>query len=137
MSHIGAGDFGILIASVLLFVALIPNWWASGQSFNAVKYSVVYFVIVLVLILVTIGLILYPLMESEAGIRALPFATPPLFLSIGFLLLLITTFELGRYDGVGSAFRAGFGLWLAEICCVVYLIAGLVKWGSRERRLLT
>lgn len=136
LGHLAAGDFIVLLVSLLLFFALIINWWVSNASLNAVKYSQLYFVIVLILILATVGLVMYPILESEANLRPLPFATPTILLAIGFLILLMTTYELGRYEGVGLGnVGPGFGLWLAFVCSWLYLLGALVKWGSRQRRL--
>lgn len=136
VANLNAGDGIMLVVVVLLFVALVFNWWVSGQGVNAVKFSELYFVVVLILILVTIGLIVYPMIQSEAGIRPLPFATPPVLLLVGFVILLTTTYELGRYDAVGTTtVSAGFGLWLAFVCSWLYLVGALIKWSSRERAL--
>lgn len=137
IGNLSAGDYVLLVVSFVLFLALILNWWVSGASVNAVKFSQFYFVIVLILILVTLGLIVYPLLEAEANLRPLPFATAPLLLAIGFLLLLMTTYELGRYNGIGSTVNPGFGLWLAFVCSWLYLLGALIKWGSRQRQLTT
>ncbi|HEV3310214.1 MAG TPA: hypothetical protein VG815_06835 [Chloroflexota bacterium] len=132
-----AGDWIILAATVLLFIALIVNWWTGQGSLNSVRYSQVYFVIMLVLILFTIVLVGYPMLESEARLRPLPFASPPIVILIGFVMFLATIFELGRYEGVAqTTVSPGFGIYLALICSCVYLVGALIKWGSRERRVV-
>lgn len=135
--QISAGDYIVLVMSAVLFVALLPNWWVHGANINSLKFSQLYFVIMLVLILITLGLLVYPILQSEAHLRPLPFATPPVFLLIGFLMLLGTVYELGRYQGVvPSSVTPGFGLILALIGTIVYLGGAIIKWGSRQRQLV-
>src|SRR5437867_1545256 len=98
--QLGTGDLIILFVSGVLFLAIMLNWWVSNMSVNAWQFSQLYFVIVLLVILATLAVDLYPLLETEMGFRPLPVATPPLFLGMGFLLLLMTTYELGRYDPI-------------------------------------
>ncbi|HZT96692.1 MAG TPA: hypothetical protein VFB34_07625 [Chloroflexota bacterium] len=135
-SDLNAGDYVVLAATVVMFIALLGNWWVNGLAVNAAYHSQLYFVIELVLLLLTVVLVVYPLVHSELGLRPLPFATPPIMLAIGFLLLLTTTYELGRYTGVGViGIGAGFGLWMAFVAAWVYLLGAVIKWGGRQRRL--
>jgi magnesium-transporting ATPase (P-type) len=136
VARLESGDWIILGSSVLLFIALIVNWWVSGGSFNSVHWSKLYFLGMLILILATIVLTAYPMLEAESGFRPLPFAIPPVFLLIGFIMFLATIYEFGRYQGVQQpTVSPGFGLYLALVCCTLYLVGALIKWGSRERRI--
>jgi len=136
VAHLDAGDWLILFASVLLFIALIVNWWVRGGSVNSAWRSEVYFVVMLLMILATIVLVAYPMLEAEMGTRPLPFATPPILILIGLVIFLSTLYELGRYEGVAQpTISPGFGVFLALICSALYLVGALIKWGSRERRL--
>ena len=136
VGNLNAGDWVILAACFLLFVALIGGWWTNPGGVNSVRFSQLYFVAMLVLILATIVLIIYPLLQAEAGLRPLPLATPPILIVIGFLILLGTVYELGRYRGIAqTTVSPGFGIYFALICSVIYLIGALAKWGSRERRI--
>jgi magnesium-transporting ATPase (P-type) len=134
LRQLALGDYIILVASVILFFALLLNWWASGQNVNAFQHSWLYAVITLVFLLITIVLVTYPLFQPEFRLPPLPVATPPLLLILAFLILLSVVYELGRYVGVDNVGIApGFGLWLAFIASLVYLLGALIKWGARLR----
>ncbi len=136
IGDLNSGDWIMLGASVLLFIALIANWWVANQNDNALWQSGVYFIVILVLILATIALVVYPSLQTEMNLPALPFAPPPVFIAIGFVMFLLTLYELGKYTGVfQTTVSPGFGIYLALICALIYLIGALVKWGGRERRL--
>ncbi len=128
----------MLLVSIVMFFALTLNIWVSNENVNSLAHSGWYFIIELILLLLTLVLVVYPVLESELSLPPLPFATPPVLLATGFLILLTTTYELGRYDGVGAVtVSAGIGLWLTFICSIVYLIGALIKWAGRERRRAT
>jgi len=134
VGDLGSGDWIMLGACLLLFIALIANWWDGDAPENAVWKSGIYFTIMLILILLTVVLALYPLLRTEVKLPDLPVATPPVFILIGFVIFLFTLFELGRFEGVHQLdVSPGFGLYLALICGAIYLVGALVKWGSRER----
>lgn len=135
LNRLGAGDYIMLLVCIVMFFALTLNIWVSNESVNSLEHSAWYFTVELVLLLLTLVLVVYPVLESELSLPALPFATPPILLATGFLILLTTTYELGRYDGVEQVnLSAGIGMWLAFICSIVYLIGAVIKWASRERR---
>ena len=67
VGQLTAGDFILLLDSVLLLIALLINEWAKGASIS-LKYSEWYFYIVLIMLLVSTVLIVYPLIESEVGL---------------------------------------------------------------------
>lgn len=136
VSDLGSGDWIVLGASILLFIALIGNWWVGGGSLNAAWRSQIYFFVMLLLILGTIGLVMYPLLLPESGSSTPKFALAPVFIAIGFVIFLATLYELGRYTGIAQpTVSPGFGIYLALISSLLYLMGALVKWGSRERRL--
>ena len=136
VADLTSGDWIMLGASLLLFIALIANWWDGTAPENSVWRSGIYFIIMLILILATIALAIYPLLQSEMKLPELPVATPPVFIAIGFVIFLYTLYELGRFQGVAQpTVSAGFGIYLALICGLLYLVGALVKWGGRERRL--
>lgn len=136
VAQIGSGDWIMLGASLLLFIALIANWWVGAGGENAAWKSGAYFVLMLILILATIVLAIYPSLQTEMKLPTLPFASPPVFILLGFVIFLTTLYELGRFTGVAqSTVSPGFGIYLALICALLYLVGALVKWGNRERRL--
>lgn len=130
-----SGDWLLLGSSVLLFFAVVVNWWVSGGHVNAAKFSLAYFVVMLMLIIGTIGLICYPLFQAEASLPAIPLATPPLYLVIGVVMVVASIYELGRYEGVAQpTVSPGFGLYLAIVSSLLYALGALLKWASRQRR---
>lgn len=134
LTRLTAGDFAILGASALLFLALFVNWWANGQNVNALEHSSLYVTVSLVLLLVTVVLVIYPTLEPEFDLPPLPFATPLVLLGIGLVVLIMAVFELGRYIGVDNVgITPGIGPWLAIIASAIYLLGATVKWGSRPR----
>lgn len=135
IGQLGSGDWVLFAATFALFIALIVNWWTGGSgAVNSVRFSEIYFVAMLILILATIALITYPVIQSEVNLRPLPFATPPIMILIGLIIFCATVYECGRYQGVAqTTVSPGFGIYLALICAVVYLVGALIKWGSRER----
>jgi hypothetical protein len=140
LGFLGAGDIVVVGASILLFVALIANWFASDHvgSVNAIKYSGLYFVVALIIILISLALIVWPALHDQGALPALPFAVEPVILGIGALLVLLATYEVGRYTavtmpGAAGVVTAGFGVGLAFVCSWLYLVGALVKWGSRQR----
>lgn len=136
IAELNAGDFVMLAACGVLFLALILNWWVGGDTDNAVWKSSGYFILMLLLILATVVLAIYPLLQSESSLPRLPFATPPMFIAIGFVIFLSTLYEFGRYTGVlQHTVSPGFGIYLALVCGLLYLVGALIKWGSRERRI--
>lgn len=130
-----SGDWLLLGASTLLFFAVVVNWWVTNANFNAAKFSVAYFVVMVILAIGSVALICYPFVQTRIGLPSLPVATPPLYLSVAVILILATVYELGRYEGVEQpTISPGFGLYLAIVSSVLYGFGALLKWASRERR---
>jgi hypothetical protein len=133
------GDWIILLASILSVASLFMTWFETSvprpHGEWAFTYSEGTSVAVIVLFLLTVFLIFYPVMAPQAGLPSLPFATPLVFLGIGALLLLVFTFELGRYDCIEcQAISRGFGVGVAFFSAFIYIVGAIIKWGSRPVR---
>src|SRR5947209_7259333 len=141
LRRITIGDYIVLVAGLLTVVSLFMTWFVSNvpgaHDQWAFTYSEVASVVVIVFFLATLFLVIYPAVSREAGLPPLPFATPLVFLTMGSILLLLFTFELGKYDciqcQVGGVGR-GFGIWVAFVSAWAYLVGAIVKWGSRPTR---
>jgi hypothetical protein len=136
LRQLAIGDYIVLIASLFTVASLFMTWFittvpnAHGEW--AFTYSEVASVVVIVFFLATVFLVLYPVISREVGLAPLPFATPVVLLTMGSVLLLLFTYELGKYDCVlcqGSS--RGFGVWVAFIAAWVYITGALIKWGAR------
>ncbi|GAC1442945.1 MAG: hypothetical protein NVSMB52_00730 [Chloroflexota bacterium] len=131
------GDYIVLAAAILTGISLFLPWVSLSQprthSEWAFTYSEIAAVVVIVFFLASVFLILYPAVASAFGVPPLPFATPLLFLAMGSLLLLIFTFQLGKYDCsiqcVGAS--RSIGVWVAWVASVFFIIGSIIKWGSR------
>jgi hypothetical protein len=136
LRRIMLGDFIVLVASLTALISLFLPWFSGGPSGKqwAFAYSEWASVIVIVFFLATLFLVLYPAIAPEVNGPPLPFSTPVVFAFMGSLLLLLITYELGKYDcfycGVAGIGR-GFGIWLAFISAWAYLIGAVIKLGSR------
>ena len=135
------GDYIVLFASLLTLVSLFLPWFvssippAAAHNQNAFTYSPVASTVVIVFFLVTLFLVIYPALSPDLGLPPLPFSTPLVFLTLGAVLLLVFTYELGKYAciqclGVGR----GYGVWLGLVAAGVYVIGAVIKWGSRPVR---
>ena len=134
------GDMIVLVASLFTLISLFMPWLETSipRAHNewAFSYSQLASVIVIVFFLTSLFLVLYPGLSQDLGLPALPFSTPIVFFAMGLWLLLMFTFELGRYgciqcQGVSSR---GFGVWVGLISALVYLIGAVIAWGSRSSR---
>jgi cytochrome bd-type quinol oxidase subunit 2 len=127
------GDYIVLFSSLLALISLFLPWSTGTQGKQwAFAYSEWASVIVIVFFLATLFLIFYPAVASEMSGPPLPFSTPVVFGFMGALLLLLLTYELGKYDcficvGIGR----GFGVWLAFLSAWAYLIGSVIKLGAR------
>lgn len=133
------GDYIILIASIFTVASLFMTWFVTTvprpHGEWAFTYSEVASVVVIVFFLATVFLVLYPILSSHLRLPPLPFATPLVFLAMGSVLLLLFTYELGKYDCVlCQGVNRGFGVWVAFIAAWVYIAGAVVKWGSRPAR---
>jgi hypothetical protein len=92
-------------------------------------------VVVIVFFLATLFLVIYPTVAAEFGLPPLPFSTPLFFLTMGSILLLMFTYELGKYACIEcQGVSRGFGIWVAWISSFVYILGAIIKWGSRPVR---
>lgn len=133
------GDYIVLLASLFTVASLFMTWFVTSlprpHGEWAFTYSEVASVVVIVFFLATIFLVLYPVIAQEMGLAPLPFATPVVFLTLGSILLLLFTYELGKYDCVlCQGVSRGFGVWVAFIAAWVYIAGAVIKWGSRPAR---
>jgi hypothetical protein len=141
LRRITIGDYIILVSSAMTLASLFMTWFVTtlpgAHDQWAFTYSEVASVVVIVFFLATLFLVIYPAVSRDAGLPPLPFATPLVFLTMGSILLLLFTFELGKYDciqcQVGGVGR-GFGIWVAFVSAWAYLVGAIVKWGSRPTR---
>lgn len=134
--RITIGDYIIAAAALLTLISLFLPWFTSSltgaHSQWAFTYSEVVAVIVIVFFLATLVLIVYPALSADLNMRALPFATPLLFLMMGAILLLLFTYELGKYGCIQCAgVSRGIGVWIAWIAAWAFLFGAIIKWGSR------
>lgn len=139
LRRITIGDYMVLVAGLLTVISLFLPWFISSVPRThgewAFTYSEAASVLVIVFFLATLFLVLYPAIASEMGLPPLPFSTPVVYITLGAVLLLIFVYELGKY----ACFQCqgasrGFGIWLALISSVMYLIGAVIRWGSRPTR---
>ena len=139
LRRITIGDYMVLVAGLLTMVSLFLPWFITSIPRThgewAFTYSEAASVIVIVLFLATVFLVLYPAIAVEMRLPPLPFSTPIVYIALGAALLLIFVYELGKYacfqcQGVSR----GFGIWLALISSVIYLVGAVIRWGSRPAR---
>jgi hypothetical protein len=132
MRRITLGDYVVLGAALLMLISLFLPWFSvpgvTGDKW-AFAHSEIAAVIVIIFFLASVFLVIYPSISSEMGLPPLPFSTPVVFLIMGAILLLIFTYELGKYSSV-----EGFGVWLALLAAIIYIVGAVVKWGSRPSR---
>src|SRR5437763_1692443 len=132
LRRITIADYIVLASSLLALVSLFMPWFVSSlppsRSQWAFTYSEVASVVVIVFFLATLFLSIYPLLAAEAGFPALPFSTPLVFLTMGSILLLLFTYELGKYSCVlCQGVSRGFGVWVALISACVYIVGAVIK----------
>lgn len=137
LSQIQIGDYIILISAALAVVSLFLPWLVTNTpgSHNewAFTYSDIAAVIVIVFFLATLFLVVYPALSPDLNLPLLPISTPLLFFLMGGIMLVISVFELGKYDCIecqGLVSR-GFGVYVLIIASILYLIGAVIKWGSR------
>jgi hypothetical protein len=139
LRRITLGDYMVLVAGCLTVVSLFLPWFISSVPRThgewAFTYSEAASVVVIIFFLATVFLVLYPAIAAEMGLPPLPFSTPVVYMTLGGVLLLVFVYELGKYacfqcQGVSR----GFGIWLALISSVIYLVGAVIRWGSRPTR---
>ncbi len=136
LRQITLGDWIILLASILTVISLFMTWFVTSvpkpHGEWAFTYSEVASVVVIVIFLATVFLIFYPALAEEAGLPPLPITTPVIFLGMGGLMILVFTYELGKYDCIQcQAVSRGFGVVVAFVAAFIYIIGAIIKWGSR------
>lgn len=136
LHRIAIGDYVILAAAILILVSLFLPWFVvpGARSQWAFTYSELAAIVVIVFFLATLFLVIYPALSPDLQLPLLPFATPLVFFFLGSVLLLLFTYELGKYDCVlcqaGGASR-GFGVWIGWIASFAFIFGAVIKWGSR------
>lgn len=139
LRRITIGDYIVLVAGLLTVVSLFLPWFMTSVPRShgewAFTYSEAASVVVIVFFLATLFLVLYPAVAVEFRLPPLPFSTPVIYMALGAILLLIFVYELGKYacfqcQGVSR----GFGIWLALISAVIYVIGAVIRWGTRPTR---
>jgi hypothetical protein len=139
LRRITIGDWILVVAALLAVASLFMPWFISSIPRShgewAFTYSEVASVVVIVFFLATLFLVIYPALSPELGLPPLPFATPLIFFSMGAILILLFTYQLGKYACIlCSTISQGFGVWVGLISAVVYEIGAIIKWGSRPLR---
>lgn len=130
------GDYIVLFSSLLALVSLFLPWFINhtlgAHDQWAFTYSEVAAVVVIVFFMATIFLVIYPALSPDLRLPLLPFSTPVVFMTMGAVLLLLFTYELGKYDCVACVGASrGFGVWVAFVAAWAYIIGSIIKWGSR------
>lgn len=133
LGRVTLGDYIVLFSSLLALVSLFLPWFSGTQGKQwAFAYSEWASVIVIVFFLATLFLVIYPVVASEVSAPPLPFSTPVVFAFMGSVLLLLLTYELGKYDCfICVGVSRGFGVWLAFLSAWAYLIGAVIRLGSR------
>jgi hypothetical protein len=137
LRRITIADYIVLASSLLALASLFMPWFVSSISRSqwAFTYSEVASVVVIVFFLATVFLIIYPAVAVDSGLPALPFSTPLVFLTMGSILLLLFTYELGKYSCIQcQGVNRGYGVWVALFSACVYIVGSVIKWGSRPVR---
>lgn len=137
LHSITIGEWIVLGAGLVTVIALFLPWFVipAGRGQWAFTYSDVATVVVIVFFLATLFLVIYPALSPDLRLPPLPFSTPLIFLAMGSILLLLFTYELGKYGCVlcqGSS--RGVGVWVGFFASWAYIIGAVVKWGSRPAR---
>jgi hypothetical protein len=134
LRRITIGDYIVLCSSLLVLISLFLPWSTNipGRKDQwAFAYSEIASVVVIVFFLATLFLVVYPALSADLGLPALPFSTPVVFILMASILVLLATFELGKYACVECLAGRGFGVWVAFFAAWAFLIGAVIKWGSR------
>lgn len=135
LHRVTLGDYVVLAASLLTLISLFMPWWTSplpgSRDQWAFTYSEWTSVIVIVFFLAVLFLVVYPALSTDLHLPRLPFATPVIFLTMGTLLLLMYTYELGKYGCVNCPSTRGWGIWLGWFAAIVFIVGAIIRWGSR------
>lgn len=133
--RITLGDYVVLASSLLTFISLFLPWRKSNlpgsRSEWAFTYSEWTSVIVIVFFLAILFLVVYPALSPDLNLPPLPFATPVIFLTMGALLLLMYTYELGKYTCIECPGSQGWGIWLGWFASLACILGAVIRWGAR------
>lgn len=139
LRRVTLGDWIVLLAALGTLVSLFMPWYRAASPLRnnwAFTYSEVASVLVIVFFLATLFLVLYPALSPDLRLAPLPFSTPLIFFTMATVLILMFTYELGRYGCIvctGVSGR-GFGIWLGLTFAALYLIGAIIRWGSKPAR---
>lgn len=135
------GDYIVLAAALVTFISLFLPWYVSNIPGTgdvwAFTYSEAASVAVIVLFLATVILALYPAVTGNTRLPPLPFSSPPVYLCIGIVLVLLFDYQLGKYTGIpptGTGSTRGFGIWLGLIASLAYIVGAIIRWSTRPVR---
>jgi hypothetical protein len=140
LRRITIGDYVVLFAALFSAISLFLPWFVSSTTTGshnqwAFTNSEIAAVVVIVFFLATLFLVIYPAVSGELRLPPLPFSTPLIFLTMGSLLLLLFTYELGRYSCIQcTGISRGIGIFVGFIASIVFIIGSVIKWGSRTTR---
>lgn len=139
LRRVTIGDYIVLFAALFTMISLFLPWSNSTapgtHSQWAFTYSEVASVVVIIFFLATLFLVIYPAVSSEMGLAPLPFSTPLIFLTMGSILLLLFSYELGKYECIQCpGLSRGIGVLVAFFLALIFIIGAIIKWGSRTPR---
>lgn len=136
LRRITIGDWIILVSSLMAVISLFMTWFTSSlprpHGEWAFTYSEWAAVVVILFFLVTVFLVFYPALSPDLGLPPLPFSPPLIFFTMGAILVLVFTYQLGKYACIQcTTVSRGFGVWVGLIATFVYILGAVIRWGSR------
>lgn len=139
LRRIPLGDWIVLFAGVFAVASLFMPWFMSSLPTQngqwAFSYSEVASLVVIASFLVTLFMVIYPVLAGELGLRPLPFSVPLVYFGLGFLLLLLFVYELGKYACIQcQGVSRGYGVWVGFFAAFIYLFGAVIRWGSQPQR---
>lgn len=139
LRRVSIGDWIMVAACLLAVISLFLPWFVTSipRQHNewAFTYSEIASLIVIICFLATLFLVVYPAIAPEFGLAPLPFSPPLIFFFMGTLLLLIFTYQAGKYACiVCTTGSRGYGVWIGLIASAVYILGAIIRWGSRPAR---
>jgi hypothetical protein len=144
LRRITIGDWIMFVAGAMTVVSLFLPWFVTSVPTTsaphphgewAFTYSEWASVIVIVFFLVTLFLVIYPAISPDLGLPPLPFSPPLIFFTMGAILLLVFTYQLGKYACIlCTGTSRGYGIWIGLISSGVYILGAVIRWGSRPVR---
>ena len=139
LRRVTIGDWIVLIAGLFTVISLFLPWFVTGtpRQHNewAFTYSEVASLLVIVFFLVTLFRVLYTVLAADLGLAPLPFSPPVLFFFMGAVLLLMFTYQLGKYACIECTVSSrGYGIWIGWVASFIYILGAIIRWGSRPPR---